>query len=226
MSPDHGHVAVPTALECSSGEVRHLAVDRWHADASAVDRAALDDLRGPTLDVGCGPGRLVQLLAERGVAALGVDTSPAALRAARHRGASVLERSVFDPLPAEGRWADVLLLDGNIGIGGDPARLLARIADLLEPGGRAVVEVEPPGADLHREAVRLLHEGRRSAWFPWAWVGADAVDEVAARAGLTSDGAVALADRWFARLGKPGAGPRRGTAGRGTGSPHGSSPLT
>lgn len=196
--------AAPAAvLESSSGAVQVLEVGRWCADASLIDRRLLADLSGPTLDVGCGPGRLVAVLAQRGVASLGVDVSPYALHAARARGAPVLERSVFERLPAEGRWANVLLLDGNIGIGGDPVRLLARIAELLGPGGLAVVEVDPPGSDVRREAVRVQHLGQRSAWFPWAWVGADAVSEVAAQAGLAVDGNSQLGRRWFARLRKP-----------------------
>lgn len=197
----------PAVLESSSGAVQVLEVDRWCADASVVDRRLLIDLRGPTLDVGCGPGRLVAVLAQRGITTLGVDVSPYALHAARARGATVLERSVFERLPAEGRWANVLLLDGNVGIGGDPVRLLGRIAELLEPGGLAVVEVDPPGSDLRREAVRVQHLGQTSAWFPWAWVGADGVAEVATPAGLAVDGTSQLGGRWFARLHK--AGPSR-----------------
>ncbi len=193
-----------TVLESSSGTEQVLEVDRWCADASVIDRALLADLRGPTLDVGCGPGRLVEQLAAQGVTALGVDVSPSALHAARARGAPVLERSVFERLPAEGRWANVLLLDGNIGIGGDPATLLSRIGQLLQPGGLAVVEVDAPGSPLRREAVRLQHQGQRSAWFPWAWVGADGVDDVARSAGLAVDGVTQFGGRWFARLRKPG----------------------
>ena len=44
----------------------------------------------------------------------------------RARGAAVLRRSVFDPLPGRGTVGDAaLLLDGNIGIGGDPGRAAA-----------------------------------------------------------------------------------------------------
>ena len=41
-------------------------------------------------------------------------------------GGPALVRSVFETLPGEGRWDTVLLMDGNIGIGGDPAALLGR----------------------------------------------------------------------------------------------------
>jgi len=67
----------------------------------------------------------------------------------------VLERSVFEPLPGERRWATVILLDGNIGIGGDPVVLLSRVTELLAADGMAVVEVEPPGATSTTMTVRV-----------------------------------------------------------------------
>jgi len=52
-----------------------------------------------------------------------------------------------------GRWAHVLLADGNVGIGGDVVALLRRCAELVRPGGTVVVEVERPGAG---HVVQLL----------------------------------------------------------------------
>ena len=124
--------------------------------------------------------------AQLGIAALGVDASPQAVTRARARGAATLERSVFDALPGEGRWPTVLLFDGNVGIGGDPIALLGRVADLLSPTGRAMVEVEPPGAPSHAAEARLERGAEVSIWFPWAWVGADGIDDVADQAGLAA----------------------------------------
>ena len=67
---------------------------------------------------------------------LGVDHSPVAQEQCRARGVVMLRRDVFARVPGEGRWAHVLLADGNIGIGGDPARLLDRAARLLARAGR------------------------------------------------------------------------------------------
>src|SRR5204863_7462240 len=95
-------------------------------EPTAPEEARLAAMAAPVLDVGCGPGRLVVGLARRGAVALGVDPAPAAVALARGRGAAVLQRSVFDPLPGHGRWRTIVLADGNIGIGGDPVRLLRR----------------------------------------------------------------------------------------------------
>ncbi|MGH9215053.1 MAG: methyltransferase domain-containing protein, partial [Acidimicrobiales bacterium] len=115
-----------TSLVGTGGEAIELPVERWHGPPDEVELALLDTLPDPVLDVGCGPGRMVAALGAAGRPALGVDPSPAAVAEAVRRRAAVLARSVFGPLPGEGRWGTVLLLDGSIGIGGDPEALLNR----------------------------------------------------------------------------------------------------
>jgi hypothetical protein len=110
-------------------------------------------------------------------------------------------RDVFGRVPGTGRWMTVLLADGNIGIGGDPAALLRRVGELLAPQGRAIVELEPPGSPLRRENVRLCHAGSASAWFPWAYVGADHIVEVVEDAGLGEVEIWTVDGRWFASIG-------------------------
>ena len=112
--------ASPPVLRTADGAVIPLLLDRWQASPPLEEAAVLARAVGPVLDVGCGPGRHTQALAERGTIALGIDTSPSAVDAARQRGRPVLHRSVFDPLPREGRGRSAFLIDGNIGIGGCP----------------------------------------------------------------------------------------------------------
>jgi SAM-dependent methyltransferase len=183
-----------------SGAVRQLPVDDWSAEPSAGELSVLRALTGPVLDLGCGPGRLVAALAAMGTPALGVDASPVAIDSARRAGAPVLQRSVFDDLPGEGRWATVLLFDGNVGIGGDPVGLLRRLAGLLAATGQAVVEVDPPGAATLAADARLERDGEVSDWFPWASVGADELDGLAADAGLRRRRWWPVGGRWFAVL--------------------------
>ncbi|MBA2280874.1 MAG: methyltransferase domain-containing protein, partial [Acidimicrobiia bacterium] len=165
--------------------------------------ALLRSLPDPVLDIGCGPGRIVSALAAAGRPALGVDPSPAAAVEAAGRGAAVLCRSVFDRLPGARRWGAALLLDGNVGIGGDPEALLVRVRELLRPGGHAVVEVAPPGTSTSTETVRVETEGLVGPWFPWAVVGADSIPGLMAAAGLVHVGNDVGDNRWFARGVRP-----------------------
>jgi hypothetical protein len=71
----------------------------------------------------------------------------------------------------------------------------------LAPHGHAIVELEPPGSPLRREQVRLCHAGSASAWFPWAYVGADHITDVADDAGLGEVEIWTVDGRWFASIG-------------------------
>jgi SAM-dependent methyltransferase len=188
-------------IEHADGRRTPLRVEDWLSELPG-DASILDRCQGHTLDVGSGPGRLTVALGERGVPALGIDITPYAVRIARSCGALALRRDVFGAVPGTGRWATLLLADGNIGIGGDPGALLQRVAELLMPGGRALVEVEPPGAPLAREQVRLSHAGTSSEWFPWASIGADQISGLGLAAGLAVTEIWTDANRWFAALGR------------------------
>ena len=177
-----------------------LALDRWFGEPEAADRDLVARTVPPVLDVGCGPGRHLLELAASGIPALGLDVAPSAVRLARTRGACVLERSVFGRVPAAGRWGSVLLLDGNAGIGGDPEELFCRVAALLRPGGRLLVEVEAPGVWGGALCARIETGACASPWFPWARVGADDLANLAACCRLAVREVWRLGDRWFGML--------------------------
>ncbi|GAA4008229.1 class I SAM-dependent methyltransferase [Allokutzneria multivorans] len=196
---DEALLGTPSWLHTATGERRQLHPDRWTAEADAADEVMLAGCEGPSLDIGCGPGRLTVALAARGIPALGVDISSVAVRLTTRRGGLALRRNVFDQIPGEGRWRHALLADGNVGIGGNPVALLSRVGELLSASGRAVVEVDPPGGGVRRERARMA-EG---PWFDWAWVGAESIGTVAAVAGLLTQRITEHSGRWFAELEKP-----------------------
>ncbi|MFG2973868.1 class I SAM-dependent methyltransferase [Streptomyces sp. NPDC048331] len=148
--------------------------------------------RGRVLDIGCGAGRLVEALLHRGHPALGIDVCPSAVITTVRRGGAALRCSVFDPVPDEGTWGTALLIDGNIGIGGDPGRLLRRIRDLVHGQGLLIVETASGDVD-ERRRVRI-HAGQRavSGVFPWAVVGTTALGRYARMSGWRP------AERWTA----------------------------
>lgn len=205
--PGTGYAAAIAGLPClrvdDDGRHSQLPVRRWHGRAERALRRLLDRCSGSALDVGCGPGRLSAELAARGVAVLGIDTSPTAVRLTRERGADALRRSVFDVLPDEGRWRHILLADGNIGICGDPEVLLRRCLDLLHQDGTVLVEVDRPGSGLWRGRSWLQHPLGESPPFAWARVSFDAVPTLAAQLPLTVRGVLRCDGRWFAELGRP-----------------------
>ena len=123
------------------------------------------------------------------------------MRRTRERGAAALQRSVFDRVPAAGRWQHALLADGNVGIGGDPVALLLRTADLLAPAGRVHVELGAPGSRSGSTLARLEPEGAAPGeWFPWAHLPVSGLEPVAAAAALEVADVWSGAGRWFAEL--------------------------
>ncbi len=171
-----------TSTASFPGTRLHLEDWAQPADVADLDMLALCD--GPTLDIGCGPGRLTTALAELGHVVLGIDVVSDAVAQTRGRGGAALHRDVFGALPGEGRWHTALLADGNVGIGGDPVALLRRVRELLDPRGRVVVEVDPEQCGIRTEWAVLINGGAVSAPFRWSVVGADAIGHVAGRAGL------------------------------------------
>jgi SAM-dependent methyltransferase len=186
-------------------ETETVPVWRYAARADPVDRSLVQRARGSVLDVGCGPGRILKQSILAGYTSLGVDVSVAAIDIAAAAGLPVLQRSVFDPLPAEGTWGTVFLLDGNVGIGGDPVTLLARIRTLLADDGRVLVETcADSTADRSFSAVLGDAAGHRSEPFPWTRLGSYGLRRHALRAGLRLTREWSAGARCFAEYATPG----------------------
>ncbi|WP_375474713.1 class I SAM-dependent methyltransferase [uncultured Jatrophihabitans sp.] len=189
----------PLDLRGADGGAVRFDVRPWLARADDADQTVVRHCTGPTLDVGCGPGRLVAALQAHGVDALGVDVSPAAVAMTRRRGAPAVLASVFEPMPREGEWATVVLLDGNIGIGGDPLALLRRTGELLRPGGHVVVETARDPAADERLHLRVPSEAIGGG-FRWANVGANSLAGYAETAQLWPVAGWRAGERTFAVL--------------------------
>ena len=196
------------------GEVRLLPAHRWlggrgHGAQAGSDGEAFDAVfdeavtqmcSGPTIELGCGPGRLVARLIQRGIPALGIDRSATAIRLAGRGGAPALLGDVFEPLPGMGLWQTVLLVDGNVGLGGDPRRILGRAAELLGSGGRCVAEFDAEPIGIRARWVRLESARDVGPWFRWASVGVDSAATLAGQVGLTLTSVRLIGTRVLANL--------------------------
>lgn len=179
-----------------------LDVSRWRADADEVDALLVARCRPPVLDIGCGPGRLLVVLSEAGLPALGVDVSAAAVEASRARGVQVLRRDLSDALPLEGRWGSVVLLDSNLGIGGDVSALLRRCRHLVASGGTILCEVDVDPGAAGRQLVELT-TGAGTVTLPWARAGSARVVALATELDLEVAEEWSAGGRSFVSLRKP-----------------------
>lgn len=192
LRPDSGH---------HRGGPVTFDVRSWCEEASPMERSLLQSLQGPVLDVGCGPGRLLAAAQPLGLAALGIDTSAEAVRCARGRGARACEQSIFAPVPQSGHWQSVILLDGNVGIGGSVTALLQRCRQLIAPSGTLLVEVEADEEiDTVYSAVLEDERGNRSEPFSWARTGTAGLASRARAGGWTVTAVQRLQGRVFCRL--------------------------
>ncbi|MFF5228966.1 methyltransferase domain-containing protein [Dactylosporangium sp. NPDC000521] len=195
-----GQPAPMLLVDRAGAVLRPLDAGAWSGRPVPGDGQLVARCADGTLDLGCGPGRLTEAIAATGRRVLGVDVSPQAVRYARRRGAPVIRGNLFGPLPGEGGWGCALLADGNIGIGGDPVRLLGRCRDLIAAAGSVLVEVDPPGCRTWCGHVALTGAELTSATFAWAFVGVEDIAAIGRDATLRLAETWTEAGRWFARL--------------------------
>ena len=150
--------APPAAPTAGSSRCRSTA--GWRRPTRRTRRSS------PTSTRRCSTSAAGRAAISRRCAALGkrgLGRRPLARRGRRSRAGAGRTRSPARcgrACPARA-WRTILLLDGNIGIGGAPVALLRRAGELLAPDGRIVVETDPPGAPTHRVRVRLEAPGAR-----------------------------------------------------------------
>ena len=132
----------------------------WAGEGEPAELALLDGLLrehpGPALEIGCGSGRLLLPLLQRGHQVEGLELSPDMLALCREAAAALGldpllhegDMSVFDPGKT---YASLLLPAFTLQLAPDPAAALGHFKSLLDPGGVIYLSVFIPFAELHRE---------------------------------------------------------------------------
>jgi SAM-dependent methyltransferase len=144
------------------GSTMYLApFRRWHP----LDRQAMRFVRGRTLDVGCGGGRVCLHLQQRGQEVVGIDISPGAVEVCRRRGVrDVRLCSIDDVDESLGTFDTIVMLGNNFGLFASAAkakRLLRRFHRLTSDRGRIVAETR----DVYRtdDPAHLAYQKRNRA---------------------------------------------------------------
>lgn len=138
--------------------------DAFRGDAAELKgryRDLVERMRGcsPVLDIGCGRGEIIELLAEQGTSARGVELDAGLAEAGRARG---LDISVGDGLAelagcADGSLGGLVLIQVVEHLSPQELVTLAGLAaDKLRPGGKAVIEtVNPQSLYVYARAFYL-----------------------------------------------------------------------
>jgi SAM-dependent methyltransferase len=153
--PDAGHVSASPSAASSAlssdplSSYKYLAFeDLFRGDRSAIrarqaDYVALFDGRSDVLDVGCGRGEFLQLLAERGIAARGVDMNHEMVQTCLRAGLDVAETDALSYLRRLPDNALGGLIAAQVVEHLSPDYLLAFLDDafrVLRPGSPLVLE--------------------------------------------------------------------------------------
>ena len=135
------------------------------------------------LDAGCGSGRYLRELGDRGARVIGIDLSPAMLERARGMTTRVA-RADIRALPFDGMAFDLVVCGLALG---DVAALelaLTEIARVLRRGGRVIYSVVHPAGKAAGWSRTFESDGRTLA-IDGHWHSLDRHREACAAAGLT-----------------------------------------
>lgn len=115
------------------------------------------------LDVGCGPGLLTRIAAERGYRAHGIDRSAGMIMAAKalaqvNDSSASFDCSDIDAVVTSEQQYDVVSASSLIVVTSEPAKTLREVERLVKPGG-AVLIIEASSLLTRSHALRLLLNG-------------------------------------------------------------------
>jgi SAM-dependent methyltransferase len=126
-------------------------------------------VRGRVLDVGCGAGRALLYLKERGIDAVGIDNSPGAIEACRRRGLSNVALRSITELEGLGRFDTILLLGSGFGLFGTVTRarrLLRTMSAITSELGRMIATTRDPHATTDPDDLRYIERNRGRGRMP------------------------------------------------------------
>lgn len=116
---------------------------------------------GDLLDIGCGQGRILKLLASRAQRAVGVDNDSGARKFARAElllagtPNATLRQGDMVALPFDDNEFDTIILDDVLGDAKDPVAAIAEARRLLRPDGRILLLASVGDADISEIGARF-----------------------------------------------------------------------
>lgn len=148
MQEFYGYPEPPGTRQSGLGRaLRRLALfpEYWHLKFAGRDIIPFWG-DGRILDVGCGPGKLMRVLRERGWDAYGVDFSPIAVEYAQSKhGLNVTLGDLFEAA-YKNTFFDVVLFNHSLEHMYDPVETLCEAYRILKPGGLLLINIPNAGS--------------------------------------------------------------------------------
>jgi SAM-dependent methyltransferase len=181
-------------LEVDGGEVGDAMHPSWFfrgfADWDWRERELLPlAVASPALDLGAGAGRTSLWLQEQGVDVTAVDSSPGAVRVCRARGVGDARLGDLNRPPDDKPWRLILLLCGNLGLGGSfdgNRQLLTRLGEVAALGAVLVGDTVDPAGEPNI-SLRLRYKGQATPWWRQRNIPLDEIEPLVAGTGWVID---------------------------------------
>lgn len=167
---------------------------------SPAEQESMSYVRGRVLDIGCGAGRHVLHLQEKGFDVVGIDLSPLAVEVCRRRGVrDARVMSITEIGPGLGQFGAILMMGANFGLFANPRRaklLLRRFHRMTSPEARVVTQARDPyrtdnefHVAYHRRnqergrmggqlRIRVRYQKFISPWFDYLFVSPAEMEEI------------------------------------------------
>ena len=190
-------------IDISSGPVAYFAD---YPDWEEQQQKAMDFVQGNVLDIGCGAGRHLLYLQERGFKVTGIDQSPLAVKVCRERGLEhVFNLSISEIRTYKsGTFDTILMMGNNFGLFGNFSRaqkLLHTMHRITTPDAYIIAESNDPyktdnpdhaeyreynknrGRMAGQLKIRVRFKKYKSRWFDYLLVSQDEMEMICTNTG-------------------------------------------
>ncbi len=148
-------------IRAAGGDVAALMPESDRSLHRALVELTVSRPLGVLLDIGCGQGRILKLLASRAHRAVGVDIDSNARKLARAAlllagtPNTTLRQGDMVALPFDDGEFDTVILDDVLGNAKDPAAAIAEAKRLLSPDGRLLLLASVGDSDISELGARF-----------------------------------------------------------------------
>jgi SAM-dependent methyltransferase len=174
----------------SSGEISECSLKRYFRNAAQIsksERKLIFLSYGEILDVGCGTGNYMPLLAKRGKV-IGIDISKNVIDVAKMKGCNNCRVADIFTFSEKKKFNTITLLGNNIGIGGSvnkTKKLLKKLSSILKDDGQILAIVRRvTGREYFANKLQPMWNNKIGLKFGWIHLNVNFLSDLCRQEGL------------------------------------------
>lgn len=177
-------------LKDSDGNLHRIDLSRYFRKPNQFlnfEKKLISLAYGEILDVGCGTGNYISLLAKRGKVS-GIDISPAVIEVAKNQGCKNCRvADIFTYRPKK-KYDTITFLGNGLGIGGTPRKtvnLLKKLSGLLKDDGQILaIGRRVAGKEFVNVSLRPVWKNKTGSSFNWIHLNREFLSRLCQKANL------------------------------------------